>query len=351
MFTSGTTGHPKGAMSTHAQNLRVYEVWSEVVGLREGDRYLIVNPFFHGFGYKAGWFASILRGATIVPMAVFDVPAVMAKVQEEHITFLPGPPTLLFGLLEFADRDQYDLSSLRTTVTGAAVVPVELIKRLRSEMTFETIITGYGLTETSGTVSMCRYDDDPETIANFSGRAIPDTELKVVGPDGQEMPANEPGEIVTRGYHIMVGYFGDPEETAETIDADGWLHTGDIGIMDERGYVRVTDRLKDMYIVGGFNAYPAEIENLLLGNEKISQAAVIGVPDERMGEVGMAFVVPRPGATVDPDEVVAWSREHMANYKVPRYVEVCDTLPVNANGKVVKFELRERGRARVKNGA
>ena len=236
MFTSGTTGHPKGAMSTHAQNLRVYEVWSEVVGLREGDRYLIVNPFFHGFGYKAGWFASILRGATIVPMAVFDVPAVMAKVQEERITFLPGPPTLLFGLLEFPDRDQYDLSSLRTTVTGAAVVPVELIKRLRSEMTFETIITGYGLTETSGTVSMCRYDDDPETIANFSGRAIPDTELKVVGPDGEEMPRNEPGEIVTRGYHIMVGYFGDPEETAETIDADGWLHTGDIGIMDERGY-------------------------------------------------------------------------------------------------------------------
>ena len=346
MFTSGTTGKPKGAMSTHAQNLRVYEVWSEVVGLREGDRYLIVNPFFHGFGYKAGWFASILRGATIVPMAVFDVPAVMAKVQEEKITFLPGPPTLLFGLLEFPDRDQYDLSSLRTTVTGAAVVPVELVKRLRSEMTFATVITGYGLTETSGTVSMCRYDDDPETIANFAGRAIPDTELMVVDPEGNEMPRGEPGEIVTRGYHIMVGYFGDPDETAETIDAEGWLHTGDIGIMDERGYVRVTDRMKDMYIVGGFNAYPAEIENLLLGNDKVSQAAVVGVPDERMGEVGMAFVVPRPGVTIDADEVMAWSREHMANYKVPRYVEVCAELPVNANGKVVKFELRERGRAR-----
>jgi acyl-CoA synthetase (AMP-forming)/AMP-acid ligase II len=276
-------------------------------------------------------------------MAVFDVPAVMAKVQEERITFLPGPPTLLFGLLEFPKRDEYDLSSLRTTVTGAAVVPVELIKRLRTEMAFETIITGYGLTETSGTVSMCRYDDDPETIANFSGRAIPDTELKVVGPDGEEMPRNEPGEIVTRGYHIMVGYFGDPEETAEAIDADGWLHTGDIGIMDERGYIRVTDRLKDMYIVGGFNAYPAEIENLLLGNDKISQAAVVGVPDERMGEVGMAFVVPRPGTNIDPDEVVAWSREHMANYKVPRRVEVVDALPLNASGKVLKYDLRDRG--------
>jgi len=344
MFTSGTTGRPKGAMSTHAQNLRVYEVWSEVVGLREGDRYLIVNPFFHGFGYKAGWLACIMRGATIVPMKVFDVPAVLEKVQQEKITVLPGPPTLLSGILEFPDRDRYDLSSLRLTVTGAAVVPVELIKRLRSEMTFETIITGYGLTETTGTVSMCRYDDDPETIANFSGRALPDTELKVVDEHGNEVPRGQPGEIVTRGYHVMKGYFGEPEETAATIDADGWLHTGDIGIMDERGYVRVTDRLKDMYIVGGFNAYPAEIEELLMGNEKIAQVAVVGVPDERMGEVGMAFVVPRSGAHLEPDEVIAWAREHMANYKVPRYVQICDALPVNANGKVVKYELRERAK-------
>ena len=346
MFTSGTTGRPKGAMSTHAQNLRVYEVWSEVVGLREGDRYLVVNPFFHGFGYKAGWFSSIMRGATIVPMPVFDVAAVLEKVQSERITVLPGPPTLLSGILEFPDRDRYDLSSLRLTVTGAAVVPVELIRRLRSEMTFETIITGYGLTETTGTVSMCRYDDDPETIANFSGRAIPDIELAVVDEQGNEVPRGQPGEIITRGYHLMKGYFGDDEETSATIDADGWLHTGDIGIMDERGYIRITDRLKDMYIVGGFNAYPAEIEGLLLEHEKIAQVAVVGVPDERMGEVGMAFVVPRAGATLDADDVVAWAREHMANYKVPRLVEICTELPVNANGKVVKFELRARGMER-----
>jgi len=347
MFTSGTTGRPKGAMSTHAQNLRVYEVWSEVVGLREGDRYLVVNPFFHGFGYKAGWFASIMRGATIVPMPVFDVPLVLEKVQSEKITVLPGPPTLLSGILEFPDRERYDLSSLRLTVTGSAVVPVELIRRLRSEMSFETIITGYGLTETTGTVSMCRYDDDPETIANFSGRAIPDTELRVVDEQGNEVPRNEPGEIVTRGYHLMKGYFGEPEETSATIDADGWLHTGDIGIMDERGYIRITDRLKDMYIVGGFNAYPAEIEGLLLTHEKIAQVAVVGIADERMGEVGMAFVVPRAGAALEPAEVIAWAREHMANYKVPRHVEVCTELPVNANGKVVKFELRERAAERV----
>ena len=344
MFTSGTTGRPKGAVSTHSQNLRVYEVWSEVVGLREGDRYLIVNPFFHGFGYKSGWFASIMRGATIVPLPVFDVPKVLETVERERITVLPGPPTLLSGVLESPDRSRFDLSSLRLSVTGAAVVPVELIRRLRDEHIFDTIITGYGLTETTGTVSMCRYDDDPETIANFSGRAIPDTELRIVDEQGNEVARGEQGEVVTRGYHLMSEYFGDPEATAETIDPDGWLHTGDIGIMDERGYIRITDRLKDMYIVGGFNAYPAEIENLLLSDERIAQVAVVGLPDERMGEVGMAFVVVRAGATITPDEVIAWSREHMANYKVPRHVEICAELPVNANGKVVKFELRARGR-------
>ncbi len=341
MFTSGTTGRPKGAMATHAQNLRVYEVWSEVVGLRAGDRYLVVNPFFHGFGYKAGWLASIMRGATIVPMPVFDVPAVLARVQAERISVLPGPPTLLSGVLEHPDRGDYDLSSLRLTVTGAAAVPVELIRRLRSEMTFETIITGYGLTETTGTVSMCRYDDDPETIANFSGRAIPDTELRVVDPGGNPLPPGEPGEVVTRGYHLMLGYYGDPEATAATIDADGWLHTGDIGIMDDRGYLRITDRLKDMYIVGGFNAYPAEIEGILCTHPGIAQAAVVGVPDDRMGEVGAAFVIARSGAVLDPDEVIAWARERMANYKVPRYVEVRTELPCNAGGKVLKYELRQ----------
>jgi acyl-CoA synthetase (AMP-forming)/AMP-acid ligase II len=342
IFTSGTTGRPKGAMVTHGQSLRVYDAWTEVIGLREGDRYLIVNPFFHTFGYKAGWMSCILRGATIVPHAVFDVPAVLARAVEESITVLPGPPTLLQGILNFPEREKYDLSSLRLTVTGAAAVPVELIKRLRNEMTFETIITGYGLTETTGTATMCRHDDDPETIANWSGKAIPDTEVRIVDDAGKELPPMQPGEVVIRGYNVMLGYFDEPEETATTIDPDGWLHSGDIGIMDERGYVRITDRKKDMFIVGGFNAYPAEIENLLLRNDKVGQVAVVGIPDERMGEVGMAFVVPRPGVTVDPDELIAWAREEMANYKVPRRVAIVDELPVNASGKVLKYELRNR---------
>jgi HIP---CoA ligase len=347
IFTSGTTGRPKGAMVTHGQSLRVYEAWTEVIGLREGDRYLIVNPFFHTFGYKAGWMSCILRGATILPFQVFDVPKVLDAVQRERVTVLPGPPTLLQGILDEPRRGDYDLSSLRLTVTGAATVPVTLIERLRDEMTFETIITGYGLTESTGTAAMCRHDDDPDTIANWSGRAIPDTELRVVDDDGQPVPTGQPGEVVVRGYHVMAGYFEEPEETARAIDRDGWLHTGDIGVLNDRGYVRITDRKKDMFIVGGFNAYPAEIENLLLGYDRLAQAAVVGVPDPRLGEVGMAFVVPRPGASVDADAVVAWAREHMANYKVPRHVEVVDALPLNASGKVLKYELRERGRGLV----
>jgi HIP---CoA ligase len=345
LFTSGTTGTPKGAMSTHGQNLRVFEVYTAALGLREGDRYLIVNPFFHSFGYKAGWMSSIMRGATILPHPVFDVPTVLECVERERITVLPGPPTLLQGILDHPDRDRYDLSSLRLTITGAASVPVELIRRLQTETTFETILTGYGLTETSGVVAVCDKDDDPETIANWCGRAVPDTEVEIVDDEGNVLPRGEPGEVVVRGYNVMPGYWEEPDATAATIDHDGWLHTGDIGIMDERGYLNITDRKKDMFIVGGFNAYPAEIESILSGNERVAQVAVIGVPDDRLGEVGMAFVTTRPGAHITPDEVVQWSRENMANFKVPRYVEIVDSLPFNASGKVMKFELRERVRA------
>jgi acyl-CoA synthetase (AMP-forming)/AMP-acid ligase II len=343
IFTSGTTGQPKGVMATHGQSLRVFETWSSIVGLREGDRYLIVNPFFHTFGYKAGILACLMKGATIVPHAVFDPATVMRRIGEERITVLPGPPTLYQSILNDPARASLDLSSLRLAVTGAAVVPVELIKRMRDELTFDTILTAYGLTESTGTATMCRPDDDPETIAYTSGCAIPDTEVRVVDDDDKELPRGEPGEIVVRGYNVMKGYFEAPEQTAATI-VDGWLHTGDIGVMDDRGYIRITDRKKDMFIVGGFNAYPAEIENELLRHPDIAQVAVVGVPDERLGEVGVAFVVPKPGAALDPGLVAAWSKHQLANYKVPRRVEVVAALPMNASGKVLKFELRERAR-------
>jgi acyl-CoA synthetase (AMP-forming)/AMP-acid ligase II len=336
IFTSGTTGKPKGVMATHAQTTRVFADWSGILGLRYGDRYLIVNPFFHTFGYKAGFVAAIMRGATIVPHAVFEPVSVMQRVAEERITMLPGPPALHQQMLDHPDRGNYDLSSLRLCATGAAVIPVEMIRRMRQELSYESIITAYGLTEATGTATMCRPEDDAETIATTSGRALPDVEVRIAGD----------GEILVRGYNVTQGYLDDPEATAEAIDAVGWLHTGDIGTMDDRGYIKITDRKKDMFIVGGFNAYPAEIEQVLVQHPSVSQAAVVGMPDERLGEVGRAFVVLRPGQTIDEDEVIAWCRERIANYKVPRRVEVVDALPLNASGKVLKYVLRDRASAR-----
>ena len=346
IFTSGTTGNPKAVMTAHAQNVRGFAAWTEVVGLRAGDRYLIVNPFFHSFGYKSGWMSAIMRGATILPHLVFDAAEVLERIAADRISMLPGPPTLYQSILAMPDLAKYDLSSLRLAVTGAAAIPVELIHRMRDELGFETIITGYGLTETCGIVTMCRYDDDPETIATTSGRAIPDVEVLCVDADGKEVPRGEPGEVVVRGYNLMQGYFDDEAETRKTIDADGWLHTGDIGVMDPRGYLRITDRIKDMFINGGFNVYPAEIENSLYGTGQFAQVAVIGVPDERAGEVGMAFVVPVAGEDVTPEGVIAWCRENMANYKVPRRVAVMDELPMTPSGKVMKYKLREHPEAR-----
>jgi acyl-CoA synthetase (AMP-forming)/AMP-acid ligase II len=342
LFTSGTTGKPKGVMTCHGQNLRAFEVWSRLVGLREDDRYLIINPFFHSFGYKAGWLAAVMRGATILPQQVFDVPTVLDRIGKERVTVIPGPPTLYQSLLAHPERDKYDLSCLRLAVTGAAVVPVELVRRMHDELSFETVLTAYGLTEACGLATMCRVGDDAQTIATTSGRAIPGVEVWCVDSAGKEVPRGEPGEVVVRGYNVMRGYFEDPEATAETIDADGWLHTGDVGVMDEPGNLRITDRIKDMFIMGGFNCYPAEIESLMFAHEDIAQVAVIGVPDERMGEVAMAFVVPKPGRQPTPESIIAWCREHMANYKVPRRVEVVGVLPMNAMGKVTKFVLRDK---------
>jgi acyl-CoA synthetase (AMP-forming)/AMP-acid ligase II len=345
LFTSGTTGAPKGAMLRHGASVRAYTAWSDVVGLRDEDRYLILNPFFHAFGLKAGILASILKGATIVPHPVFDVPSVMRMVDAERITMLPGPPTIYQTILDHPERSQFDLSSLRLAVTGAAAVPVEMIRRMRSELTFKTIVTGYGLTEATGIATMCRHDDDPETIASTAGRAIPDVEVCVIGSTGQRVPAGDAGEVVVRGYNVMAGFYGDPTATAEAIDAEGWLHTGDIGVLDGAGNLRITDRVKDMFIVGGFNAYPAEIEGMILHHPDVGQVAVVGVPDHRLGEVGRAFVVPRAGAAIDPARLIEWCRTEMANYKVPRSVEVVDALPLNASGKVLKYELRARGAA------
>ncbi|MBV6417603.1 MAG: 3-[(3aS,4S,7aS)-7a-methyl-1,5-dioxo-octahydro-1H-inden-4-yl]propanoyl:CoA ligase [Steroidobacteraceae bacterium] len=340
LFTSGTTGQPKGVMSSHTQNIRVFDAWSTVVGLRHGDRYLIVNPFFHAFGYKSGWLACLLRGATILPQAVFDADVVLRRIVDDHISVLPGPPTLFQSLLTSQERAPVDVSSLRLAVTGAASVPVRLIERMSADLGFRTVVTGYGLTESTGCVSICRPGDTPERIAHTCGAPIPGVEVRVADEAGREVPRGAEGELLVRGYNVMLGYFEDEAATRAAIDADGWLHTGDIGVMDEEGYLRITDRKKDMFIVGGFNCYPAEIENLLAAHPAIAQVAVVGAPDERMGEVGHAYVVLRPGATLDEPALIAWSRANMANYKVPRRVHFVAELPTTASGKVQRFALR-----------
>ncbi len=342
MFTSGTTGAPKGVITHHGQNIKVIREWCARMQIVSQDRYLIANPFFHAFGYKVGWLGGLVSGCTILPHAVFDAASIIARISEHRVSVLPGPPTLFISLLDDPALKGGDFSSLRATITGAAAVAPALIERVRRDLGFDIVLTGYGLTETCGIVSLCDPADSAETIVSTCGKPVPDVEVRIVDPDNRPCPQGETGEIVVRGYNVMQGYLDDPAATAETIDAEGWLHTGDVGLLDEAGYIRITDRLKDMYICGGFNCYPAEIEKVLAAHPAISQVAIIGVPDERMGEVGKACVVPKPGQQIDADELIAWCRERMANYKAPRHVSVLPALPMNASGKVMKFELRAR---------
>lgn len=339
MFTSGTTGVPKGVLMTHGRILPQVGVWIGNTGLARGERYLIANPFFHSFGMKVGWVACLLAGAVMVPMPQFDVAEAIRLIEQERIAFLPGPPTIFQMLLAERDKGAFDCSSLRGGTTGAATVPPVLIERIRTELGMKDIITAYGMTECVN-ITSCRPGDPVDLIAQTCGAAIPGNEVIIADPAGNELARGETGEILVRGTGVMLGYLDDPAATAEAIDAAGWLHTGDVGTMDANGYVRITDRKKDMFISGGFNVYPAEVEKILSAHPAVGMVAVIGAPDERMGEVGVAFIVPRPDAPVAADEIIAWSRDNMANYKVPRRVIVVDDLPRNAAGKVLKIDLK-----------
>jgi len=337
LFTSGTTGRSKGVLCAHRQSLSAPAAWAECGQITSADRYLCINPFFHNFGYKAGILACLQTGATLIPQLTFDPEQAMRMVQEHRITVLPGPPTIYQTLLDHPARKDFDLSSLRFAVTGAAIVPVVLIERMQSELDFKIVLTAYGLTEATGFGTMCRADDDPVTVATTCGRPMAGFELRIDTPRDD----TGAGEVLLRGPNVMLGYLDDPQATAETIDAQGWLHTGDIGIVDGAGNLRITDRLKDMYKCGGFNVYPAEVEQTLARLEGVADVAVIGVPDERLGEVGRAFIVRRPGSDIDAESVIAYSREHLANFKAPRSVIFADALPRNAGGKVLKTDLRK----------
>jgi len=340
LFTSGTTGRSKGVLYAHGQFLRVVHDWTARVGLRRGDRTLVIPPFFHAFGWRGGAIGSLIVGATILPQQTYDAGAVLARVAADRVSVIPGPPAIFQGMLNHPGLAGFARASLRLGITGGAVIPAALVRRMKDELGFAGVCNGYGLTECGGYGAMCRHDDATEVIANTAGPPMPGIEIATMDGDGRLLPPGATGEVVIRGYIVMQGYLDDPAATAEAIDAAGWLHTGDVGRIDAGGNLVIEDRLKDMFITGGFNCYPAEIERMLADHPAIGQAAVVGVPDERLGEVGRAFVVLRPGAAATGPEIIAWARERMANFKVPRAVEIRPALPVSAQGKVLKRVLR-----------
>ncbi len=341
MFTSGTTGRPKGATFTHWQNIDGYRRYAQIWGLRAGDVNLIVPPFFHTFGYKMGWLASLITGACVLPLARFDAAATLSLIESERVSVLTGPPTLFRSLLDHAGRESFDLSTLRLSMTGAASVPVDLIRAMRDDLGFETVAVAWGMTECNGIGTCTRAGDDPDLVAHSVGLPLPGVEVRCVDVQGETLPRGEAGEILIRSAYVTKGFLDDPAAFAEARDTDGWLHTGDVGHVGADGYLRVTDRLKDIYVCGGFNCYPAEIEKMLLELPGVAQVAVIGVPDQRLGEVGKAFIVLAPGADLAAADVIGWARQRMANFKVPRFVDFVAGLPLNASGKVLKTELRK----------
>lgn len=334
-FTSGTSGRSKGAVSTHRQTLANAENWSEVVAVTDADRYLILSPFFHIFGYKAGILAALLRGAAIYPEQTFDVERTFDLIARERISILPGVPTIHQMMLDHPRRSEYDLTSLRAATTGAATIPVVLIERMRDEL-YDVVLTAYGLSE-APVVTMCRPDDAPQIVATTSGSAVRDMQVRI----------SADGEILVRGPNVISEYFEDPDATSKAFDSDGWFRTGDAGELDAHGNLRITDRIKDMYTNGGFNVYPAEVEQVIARLPEVAESAVVGVPDPRLGEVGKAFVVRKPetgesasDAVLDAAAVIEHCRASLANFKVPRSVEFVDELPRNATGKVLKRVLR-----------
>jgi acyl-CoA synthetase (AMP-forming)/AMP-acid ligase II len=342
IFTSGTTGLPKGAVLRHGASVETYLQWTEGMGLHQGDRMLVIYPFFHTSGLKSGVLAGFIRGVTLIPHAVFEVPSVVARIAEERITILPGPPSIFQSILNHPDFGSFPLETLRLSVTGAAFVPVELIARIKSDLGLESVITAYGLTETHGTATICEQSDTIETIATTVGHPLDGLSLRIVDDEGKDQPVGGLGEVLIKGFNVMTEYFNAPEATAAALDPEGWLRTGDVGFLGEDGYLRIVDRIKDILIVGGFNVSASEVESIILRRDDINQVAVVAAPDDRLGEVGAAFVVARPGQQPDPDEVISWCREQMANFKAPRYVHLVDALPITTTGKVQKPDLRRR---------
>jgi fatty-acyl-CoA synthase len=341
-FTSGTTGNPKGAALTHHNILNNANQVAAGMRFTEQDRLCIPVPMYHCFGMVLGKLACVTRGATAVfPADAFEPGAVLETVEAERCTALHGVPTMFIAELEHPDFARYDLSSLRTGIMAGAPCPVEVMKKVISRMRMSEVLIAYGQTECSPVNHMTLADDPLEKRVETVGRAGPHLEVKIVDERGAVAPVGTPGDICTRGYAVMQGYWEDPERTAETIDAEGWLHSGDLGVMDDAGYVRVVGRLKDMIIRGGENVYPREIEEFLFTHPDIQDAKVIGVPDPKYGEEVCAWIQLREGAALTADQVRQFCRERIAYFKVPRYIRFVREFPMTATGKVQKFRMRE----------
>jgi acyl-CoA synthetase (AMP-forming)/AMP-acid ligase II len=340
ILTSGTTGHPKGVITRHDQNVLALIRYIEHLGLVDGERAYVTLPFFHNFGLKAGFVVSVMLGGACVCDAVFDTSRLARFIEQERISYLPGTPTVFSSLLDDPARTSYDLSSLERCFVAGSMLSVELVARIKKELGSE-VFTGYGLSEIAGAVTLTPSGGAPERVTEWAGSVVEGVEVRVIDGSGRDVPHGTEGEILARGDCVMTGYLDDQPATAMAIDAEGWLHTGDIGALDGEGYIKILDRKKDMFIAGGFNVYPAEIEQLLLRHPAIKQVAVVGMPDGRLGEVGAAFVVLAPGESATPDELTGWARLNMSNFKVPRKVTIMDALPMNTSFKVLKGELRK----------
>jgi len=342
-YTSGTTGSPKGAALTHFNILNNANQVAAGMNFSEQDRLCIPVPMYHCFGMVLGKLACVTRGATAVfPSDAFEPEAVLETVEEERCTALHGVPTMFIAELECPDFHRFDLSSLRTGIMAGAPCPVEVMKKVISDMHMSEVLIAYGQTECSPVNHMTLADDPVEKRVQSVGRAGPHLEVKIVGEDGDIVPVGERGDICARGYAVMKGYWNDPDRTAETVDVDGWLHSGDLGVMDEDGYVQVVGRLKEMIIRGGENIYPREIEEFLFTHPEIQDAKVVGVKDEKYGEEVCAWVQLKDGAVITEDEIKTFCKDHIAYFKVPRYIRLVDRFPMTVTGKVQKFKMREQ---------
>jgi fatty-acyl-CoA synthase len=344
-YTSGTTGFPKGATLSHHNILNNGYFVTEVLGFTERDRVCLPVPFYHCFGMVMGNLGATTHGACIViPAPSFDPAATLSAVAEERCTTLYGVPTMFIAELGHPDFATVDLSSLRTGIMAGSPCPVEVMKRVVAEMHMEEVTIAYGMTETSPVSTMTRRDDDLVRRTSTVGTVMPHVEVKIVDPmTGLELPRAVPGELCTRGYSVMLGYWEEPAKTAEAVDAAGWMHTGDLAVMDAEGYVNISGRIKDMVIRGGENVYPREIEEFLYTHPDIADVQVIGVPDATYGEELMAWVVLKPGReTLTAEGVRAFCADRLAHFKIPRYVHVVDGFPMTVTGKVRKVEMREQ---------